>query len=91
MDTLIRLGAKADGVTKVSYIITMSSICDLICLQGEMTPLHRAAQHNHVAVVETLITAGADIHAVDKVCIKYINQSLVHSFKLNLNKIYLLL
>ena len=37
--------------------------------QGELTPLHRAAQYNHVAVMETLITSGADIHAVDKVCI----------------------
>ena len=69
IDTLIRLGAKADGVNKVSYIITMNIICELMYPQGEMTPLHRAAQYNHVAVIEILITSGADVHAVDKVCI----------------------
>ena len=36
-------------------------------IQGESTPLHRAAQYNHVMVMETLITSGADVHAVDKV------------------------
>ena len=46
----------------------MNIICELIYPQGEITPLHRAAQHNHVAVIETLITSGADVHAVDKVC-----------------------
>ena len=34
-----------------------------------MTSLHRAAQYNHVAVIETLITSGADVYAIDKVCI----------------------
>ena len=51
----------------------MNIISELICPQGEMTPLHRAAQYNHVAVIETLITSGADVHAVDKVCSYNIN------------------
>ena len=38
-----------------------------------MTPLHCAVQYNHVAVIETLITSGADVHAVDKVCSYNIN------------------
>ena len=44
-------------------------VCVLLWLQGEMTPLHRAAEYSHVAVMESLITSGADVHAVDKVCI----------------------
>ena len=51
----------------------MNIICELIYPQGEMTPLHRAAQYNHVAVIETLITSEADVHAVDKVCSYNIN------------------
>ena len=51
----------------------MDIICELIYPQGEMTPLHCAAQYNHVAVIETLITSGADVHAVDKVCSYNIN------------------
>ena len=47
----------------------MNIICELICPQGEMTPLQRAAQYNYVEVIETLITSGADVHAVNKVCI----------------------
>ena len=73
VNTLIRLGAKADGFNKVSYIIAINIISELIYPQGEMTPLHRAAQYNHVAVIETLITSGADVHAVDKVCSYNIN------------------
>ena len=47
----------------------MNIMCELIQHpQGEMTPLQRAAQYNHVAVIETLIISGADVHGVDKVC-----------------------
>ena len=48
----------------------MNIMCELIQHpQGEMMPLQRAAQYNHVAVIEILITSGADVHAVNKVCI----------------------
>lgn len=34
--------------------------------RAKVTPLHHAAQHNAVEVVELLITAGANIHARTK-------------------------
>ena len=67
MYKLIRLGATVNGIGKVS-ITLISMFCDSIFLQGESTPLHVAVQYNRVAVTEKLIDLGADVHAVDKVC-----------------------
>ena len=36
-------------------------------IQGELTPLHHAAQYNHATVVEALTRSGADVNAVEKV------------------------
>ena len=34
------------------------------------TPLHAAARFNHVKLVEALISRGAKVEAVDKVCMR---------------------
>jgi len=32
--------------------------------EGNATPLHKAAQHGNLAIVEMLVAAGADVNAV---------------------------
>ncbi len=38
-----------------------------VCLQNGRTALHRASDYGHLAVVEVLLEANADVNAGDKV------------------------
>ena len=37
-------------------------------MQDGSTPLHMAAKNGHTAIVEALVTAGADVNVQSKVC-----------------------
>jgi ankyrin repeat protein len=42
-------------------------IAALVSSQGKSTPLHWAAARGHAEVVKALLSAGANVHATEKV------------------------
>ena len=46
----------------------MTCLCTYVSLQENETPLHHAARKGHIQIVMLLIHFGADVNAVDVVC-----------------------
>jgi hypothetical protein len=56
---------QSGGTRLTRHPLTGFVVCGV---QYERTPLHKAAEYGHKAIVEALLAAGADVHVRDNVC-----------------------
>ena len=70
VECLIESGADVNCVEKLVSLFSSGMIINFInvIIQTQSTPLHMAVLQNHISIIKYLITSGAGINAVDKVC-----------------------